>query len=578
MGSSLSMRIEKDVLIEMRDGVRLEANIYRPDDGNKHPAILVRSYDKGYMQQPRMLGIVHDFINSGYALISQTSRGRGASEGEWRPQDTFKIEGPDGFDSVEWIASQSWCDGNVGMTGASHMTCRQWLTAVENPRNLKAITPWTGDFESHYAPARTGGVISLFMALSYASGQIDVINRLEKEGKNVSEMRSVFTWAQNNPEESMNFLPLKDFPPARFEQMRNAFNWRLHPLTQPELEKLRQYEKVTVPCFHEFGWYDPCGWTVYENFKGMQKRGGSQISRQGQYLIMGPWQHGMAFQNVLGDINFGVLASSEGSMVNHHLIDFYDKYLKGKDIILPAVRYFVMGLNQWRNADDWPLPQTQWQRFYLHSKGIANTASGNGILSRDEPGSEPPDRFIYDPHNPVPTVGGAIIGAIAGAGGVTGPLDQCRIEKREDVLCYTTPALRENTEVTGPLQVHLFAATSTKDTDFTAKLIDVYPDGRAYNIGEGIIRASGRKLSEKPELINPGEVYEYVITVGQTSQLFREGHRIRVDISSSNFPQFDRNMNTGNPIGEDAKGIPAMQTIYHDNEYASYIDLPVIPK
>jgi len=286
----------------------------------------------------------------------------------------------------------------------------------------------------------------------------------------------------------------------------------------------------------------------------------------------------MTFQSVLGDINFGESAGSQGSRVNQRLIAFYDKYLRGKDIKIPSVRYFVMGVNQWRSADDWPLPQTQWQRFYLHSKGSANTAVGNGMLSRDEPGSESPDRFIYDPHSPVPTVGGAIIGAIAGAGGVVGPLDQYRIEKRNDVLCYTTPELKEDIEVTGPLQVHLFASTSAKDTDFTAKFIDVYPDERAYNLGEGIIRASGRNLTEKPELIHPGEVYEYVITVGQTSLVFRKGHRIRIDISSSNFPQFDRNMNTGNPVGEDAQGIPALQTIYHQPGYASYIDLPVIPK
>jgi hypothetical protein len=255
-------------------------------------------------------------------------------------------------------------------------------------------------------------------------------------------------------------------------------------------------------------------------------------------------------------------------------IAFFDRYLKGKNIKIPTVRYFLMGMNQWQESDVWPLPNTQWQRFYLHSRGNANTGAGNGALSREEPGSESPDVFIYNPHFPVPTIGSR---ALAVAGVVAGPLDQSLIEKRSDVLCYTSQELDEDLEITGdPIEIHLFASTSARDTDFAAKLIDVYPDGRAYNLVEGIKRARGLKSALKPELINPGQVYEYIIKMGKTSNLFRKGHRIRVDISSSNFPMFDRNMNTGNATGEDAKGIPAMQTIFHQPGYASYINLPVI--
>jgi putative CocE/NonD family hydrolase len=244
---------------------------------------------------------------------------------------------------------------------------------------------------------------------------------------------------------------------------------------------------------------------------------------------------------------------------------------------IPAVRYFVMGQNRWQTAREWPLPETEWQRFYLRSQGEANTAAGNGLLSREEPGIEPPDTYIYDPHNPVPTVGGPLIGALPGPGVVAGPLLQNEVEKRNDVLCYTSPELEQDLEVIGPLQLHLFAATSTADTDFTAKLIHVYPDGGAYNLAEGLIRASGRHNREERDEVVPGEIYEFVITLGHTSQRFRQGHRIRVDISSSNFPQFDRNMNTGHPIGEDACGVVARQQVYHQTRYASYIDLPVIP-
>jgi putative CocE/NonD family hydrolase len=247
--------------------------------------------------------------------------------------------------------------------------------------------------------------------------------------------------------------------------------------------------------------------------------------------------------------------------------------LRGKEVKIPAVKYFVMGRNRWEEADDWPLPQTQWQRLYLHSRGKANTAVGDGALSRDEPVSETPDRFAYDPGHPVPTVGGRFFGV----GLVPGPLDQYQVEKRQDVLCYTTPELKQDLEVSGPLKIHLFAASSARDTDFSARLVDVYPDGRAYNLVEGLKRAHALKSNDQPRLINPGEIYEYSIALGNTSQLFRRGHQIRAEISSSNFPMFDRNMNTGNLIGEDAHGIIAQQTVYHQSGYASYLDLPVIP-
>jgi putative CocE/NonD family hydrolase len=237
-----------------------------------------------------------------------------------------------------------------------------------------------------------------------------------------------------------------------------------------------------------------------------------------------------------------------------------------------------MGRNEWYSADTWPPFSVTWQRFYFHSWGQANTSGGYGLLNQDEPGAETPDNFEYHPLDPVPTLGGPIITPLAAPGMVPGPLDQNHIEKRGDVLCYTTPELEHDIEITGPLQVHLFAATSVKDTDFSAKFCDVYPDGRSYNLAEGIMRASGLKFTAKPELINPGEVYEYIITLGNTSQVFRKGHHIRVQISSSNFPLFDRNMNTGNEIGKDKQGIIAKQTIFHESGYASYIDLPVIPQ
>jgi putative CocE/NonD family hydrolase len=573
---TVSIKIDWDAMLEMRDGVHVCADIYRPDDGGRHPAILFRSYSKQlFKANPSRL---YYLIYAGYAVISSDLRGRGKSEGQWDPTQNQVVEGLDGYDSVEWIAKQSWCDENVGMAGLSHMGSFQWFTAIQRPPHLKAISPWTSDFSTMFVPPRAGGSISLITTLSWLPQVLeDIVNRQAAEGRNVTEMRQSLQWAQNQPEEFFNFLPLNETPLLKFGQIRDAWQWRLKPISQPELESQRLYEKIAVPCLHECGWYDGVGWSVFENFNGMRQRGGSAISRRGQHLVMGPWPHADQYQTVLGDLSFGPQANTTGSGIEQLQIDFFDKYLRGKDISIPAVRYFLMGQNRWHITDSWPPAGVEWQRFYLHSQGKANSALGDGLLSPDAPGNEATDSFSYDPLNPVPTLGGPLIGPLTVPGMVAGPLEQSQIEKRQDVLCYTSPEFKEDTEISGPLQLHLFAATSANDTDFSAKICHVYNNGLSFNLAEGIIRASGRNLVEKPESITPGRVYEYVITLGNTSQMMRKGERLRVQIASSNFPLFDRNMNTGNGIGEDLKGVCARQTIYHQTGFASYIDLPVMP-
>jgi len=570
-----TMLIEENLRIPMRDGIHLSADLYRPDDDDSHPVIFMRAYSKYYGQR---LPFLDELIEAGYCFVISDLRGRGQSEGEWNPQNNFTVEGVDGYDSVEWIAGQPWCDGNVGMYGVSHAACFAWLTAVEQPPHLKAIAPWTGDFNEQFVPPYTGGVISLITTLMWLPNEAaDTVRRMEQEGHDVTEMREVLSLARNNPGEVINYLPFKDVPLARFGKIRELLNWRLSPVPQPVLDEYRRYDKITVPVFHECGWYDGAGWSQFENFIELQSQAGSELSRDGQYMVCGPWAHGMIFQNTLGQINFGFRADNRGSGLHRHQIAFFDKYLRGKDIELPKIHYFVMGKNEWRSSNQYPLPQTQWTRFYLHSNGNANTADGDGVLSTEKPGDEPVDRYLYDPHQPVPTTGGPLIGALTGSDVIAGPIEQYHIEKRHDVLCYTTAPFEEDTEITGALQIHLYASSSACDTDFAAKLVHVYPDGRAYNLAEGIIRASGRNFGHQPEPIQPHEIYEFVITPGHTSQHFPRGHRIRIDITSSNYPLFDRNMNTGNKIGEDAEGIVAMQSIYHDADHPSYIDLPVIP-
>jgi len=570
---SRSARIDENAPITMRDGITLRADIYRPDDHARYPAILIRSpYNKALTRNSDFLNIITAAF-AGYAVVIQDIRGRFASEGEWRRDSMFTVEGPDGYDTIEWIASQRWCDGKVGMAGGSYLAGLQWAAAMESPPSLKAMAPWMGIWGAGMEPRPTGGAILLSVAATATPMMaVDVADRMEKEGHDVTEMRRAIQWGLDNPDEVLNFLPLKDVPFARFDRVRELWNMRLQPPGPLEQAKRQRFENVQVPCFYVCGWFDIIEWASFESFYRMRDRGGTPVARNGQYLLLGPWMHGQ-LPDFLGNVHFGRFAGGRFGLVSEQNIAFFDRYLRGRDIEIPRVKYFVMGANVWRTADDWPLPHTQWQRYYLHSQGRANTAAGDGVLSRDEPGSEPPDLFVYDPFNPVPTVGGRLVGV----GLVPGPLEQYHVEKRVDVLCYTTGELTQDLEVSDPLEVHLFAATSARDTDFTAKLVDVYPDGRAYNIAEGIIRASGRNLTGERELVNPGEVYEYAIGLGNTSQLFRRGHRIRIDISSSNFPAFDRNMNTGNPIGEDADGISATQRIFHQAGNASYIDFPVIP-
>ncbi|HEY31852.1 MAG TPA: CocE/NonD family hydrolase [Dehalococcoidia bacterium] len=577
---SSSILIDSNVPMEMRDGMVLRADIYRPDDDEKHPAIFMRAYRKVFGRVGHL--DIFAATRAGYALVTQVIRGRGSSEGEWHPEEASTVESQDGYDSVEWIAEQRWCDGNVGMMGYSHAGGMAAQTAMMNPPHLKAIAPWSSGVGQRqggpggFRPPNTGGAISFITALLWLPNEAaDVVNRLERQGQDVTEMRRSLEWARTNPEEYYNFLPLKDVPFAQFERIGQLWQFRLRGVPQTEEAKeVKTYERVMVPCSHLTGWYDGVSSASFESFMNMRTRGGSQLAREGQHIISGPWAHLLELGNHLGAMNYG---AGLGRPPSNHLIDFFNRYLRGEEVRIPPVMYFLMGRNEWHEADSWPLSQTQWQRFYLHSQGSANTSSGDGLLSRDEPSSEQPDTFTYDPHNPVPTVGGGLVGSPAGLGFTPGPLEQSAIERRNDVLCYTTPELKEDIEITGPIEVHVFAATSARDTDFTAKLVDVYPDGRSLNLVDGIKRARGLKSEYQPELISPDEIKEYVITLGPTSQLFRRDHRIRVDISSSNFPLYDRNMNTGNHIGEDSVGIPAKQTVYHEADYASYIDLPVIP-
>jgi putative CocE/NonD family hydrolase len=570
-----SIRIDRDVPMKMRDGVTLRADIYRPDDNEKHPAIVVRTpYNKTMSRASDFLSPIHAAF-AGYAFVIQDLRGRFASDGVWQ---TGGSEGPDGYDTIENVAAEKWCDGNVGMSGGSYLGRNQWQAALEHPPHLKAIAP---DIigSGPVGESRMSGPIDFESGVSwFVAMAVDVLARMKLQGKDVTKAEEMLDRARFNMSEVFNYLPFKDAPHFKYEGLEGAHRRITDVLpdsVKSEEDLWWPYQEVTVPCFYGTGWYDLATWGVFANFEKMKQLGGSKIAREGQYLICGPWVHGSHLPAYAGAIHFGPAGSAVATFMNERRITFYDKYLRGIEGSRrnPPIRYFCMGLNRWRNADTWPLPQTEFQKFYFHSCGHAQSAAGDGLLTLDAPGSEAPDRFIYDPMFPIPTVGGRLLdsGSL-----VPGPLEQSVVEKRNDVLCYTTPELKQDVEVTGPLKLHLFASTSVKDTDFVAKLVDVNSDGFAYNIAEGWIRTRFRKGILHPEFITPGLVYEYIIDLAHTSNMFEAGHHIRVDITSSNFPRIDRNMNTGNPFGVDKTGIPALQAIYHEADAASYIELPII--
>ncbi len=358
-----------------------------------------------------------------------------------------------------------------------------------------------------------------------------------------------------------------------------CFADQLHDIGRLEREGQHAlYPRVVVPALIIGGWYDFFFPTTLAHYQQMKLQGGSAAARRPR-LIVGPWTH-VDFPGMFPERDYGPQASTRAIDLTGIHLRWFDRWLKrienGVEQEQP-VRLFVMGIDEWREEADWPLPDTQYRRYYLRSQGHANTSAGDGLLST---GDEPADSFCYDPHNPVPTVGGALMLKVSPTKMNTGPLDQRLVEARDDVLCYTTPALERPIEVTGPIELVLHVSSSARDTDFTAKLVDVYPDGRAEILTDGILRVRYRESLTAPVLMEPGCVYELRIDVGATANVFRASHCIRLEISSSNFPRFDRNTNTGGTIANEGAEdlVQAINHVHHDRAHASYLIMPIIDR
>ena len=558
---STTVVIERNVPVPMRDGTILRADVYRPPVDHPVPAILCRiPYDISHALVPLSGLDPERAAEVGLAYVCETTRGRYGSKGRFYP---FVHERADGYDSVEWVAAQPWCSGAVGMAGRSYGGCTQWLAAIEQPPHLKAIFPVVIGSQFYENWIYQGGAFHLGFNLYWA---LLMTNPREA----------------NNANRHCEHLPLSTVPVLRENEAASFyFDWLEHATEDDYWQRIsihRHYPQVQVPAYNVGAWYDLFLPGTLENFTRMRAEGGSEAARRGQRLLVGPWGHGSTY-GTFPDHSFPQFAPTDAVDLTEIALRFFARHLNGERNGLdeePPVRLFVMGENRWRDEHEWPLARTRFTPWYLRSGFGAE--SPDGRLLPVPPGEESPDQYLYDPRDPAPTIGGitSLPGLLFGTS--SGPKDQRRLEARADVAVYTSDPLQQPLEVTGPLEVVLYAATDVPDTDWVAKLMDVQPDGASLILAEGILRARFRSGLETPGALQSGKVYAFRISAGATSNLFRPGHRIRVAITSSSFPRFDRNPNTGRPPGADGPEAlrAAHQTIFHDARRPSHIILPIV--
>jgi putative CocE/NonD family hydrolase len=513
-------------------------------------------------------------------VVIQDTRGRWASDGDGYP---LVNEMADGYDTVIWCAQQPWSNGKVGMFGGSYVGYTQLAAAVTHPPPLRTIIPAV-TFCDPRSIFFQGGALALGSGVSWGLLALAQMAIMRHQGgpQEKADLMSQLIAAVDGMAHMQTFhkLPLLDIPLiGRSGIVPFLADIVAHSSDDEFWQRVNcPHEEINLPAYHIGGWYDLFIGNTLSDYNAIRQKGNPH-----QKLLVGPWVHAK-YEGLNGEVDFGLQASAMILLPDEMQLRWFDYWLKGVDTGIlsePPIQIFVMGDNAWRTEEVWPLTSTKYTPYYLHSHGSANTLNGNGWLSLERPSDEAVDSYIYDPHNPVPTRGGGL--CCWDAALPAGAYDQGEIEKRPDVLVYTTQPLEHDVEVTGPLMAYLWAASTAPDTDFTAKLVDVGPcslDGcneYARNVADGLLRTRCRN-SGQVSLIKPGEVYEFTIDIGVTSNVFKAGHRIRLEISSSNFPRFDRNPNTGGPVAEEINLRPALQTIYHDNEHLSYILLPIIPR
>jgi putative CocE/NonD family hydrolase len=554
--------VERNVAAKMRDGVTLRADIYRPKADGKFPVLLVRTpYDKTGETNFGLKAAAR-----GYVVVAQDVRGRFTSEGEWY---TFKNESRDGYDTVEWAAALPYSNGKVGMFGGSYVGATQFLAAIAKPPHLAGVCPNVTASNYHDGWTYQGGAFEQWFNESWATGL--AMNTMRRR---VELAGNALGWTKILP---LRAYPVLEAPEA--EGLAPYFtDWLAHPNFDEYWKQISiedHYEQIQVPVFNLGAWYDIFLGGTLKNYARLKAEAGTEAARRGQRLLVYVGGHAGGWNNrKVGAVDFGEKLPIDGDELT---LRWYDWLLKGEANGVEKekpVKVFVMGKNEWREEDDWPLARAKSTKYYLHSTGAANGVAGSGALSTAAPVEEKPDQYVYDPTDAVPTIGGPLCCGALPTG--IGPEDQRPAEARSDVLVYTTPAFAKDTEVAGPVSLELFVSSSAVDTDFTGMLVDVWPNGFAQNLTSGILRLRYRNSQEKPELGNPGETYHITVDLWATSNVFLRGHKLRLEVSSSNFPRFDRNLNTGEEQARATRMVKATNVIYHDKAHPSALVLPIV--
>jgi len=568
--------VRKDVMVPMRDGVELATDTWIPAQ-TPAPTLLVRlPYGKD-LPQILAYGLVPNvfaLIEAGYAVVYQDCRGTFRSGGEFVP---MLNEPNDGADTVDWLLAQSWCDGNIGTYGPSYLGFVQWASAASG--KLKAIAPAVTTTDYYTAPWYSdGGAMSWHTVQSWTAtmAMVETLRQVSR-GTGDPELLAGLAGMVGEPQPHLAALP-----PGHQPLVEKVWPWWSDLLAHPsrdqfwqDLSVLDHAEQVTVPALHIGGWFDIFVNNTARSFTELRARSGAP---GGQRLIIGPWDH-LNSTGIYPDRQFGMTADAIAQDLTGHHRRFFDRWLRDRagaqDGDAP-VRIFVMGIDQWRDEPDWPLPGTSYVAYYLDGSGRANTAAGDGRLSQEPPAETATDTYLYDPMRPVPSLGGRVM--LPTTANAAGPVDQRPVESRDDVLCFSTDLLTEPVEVTGHVSLTLYVSSSAPDTDFTGKLVDVFPDGRAIFLTDGILRARYRNSLAKPELLTPGEQYRITLDLSVTSNVFLPGHRIRLEVSSSNFPRFDRNTNTGGLIASESasQAAVAVNRVRHGPAHPSQLTLPVV--
>jgi hypothetical protein len=585
VGPHLGIQMQFNVSVPMRDGANLRADVFTPDGPGPFPVVLTRTpYNKLAQQNQGIIGAQRGFI-----MVNQDVRGRQRSQGDFY---VFKHEIEDGYDTVEWAAKLPKSNGKVGMWGASYVGATQWLAALDNPPHLAGIMPALTPDDYFEDWAYQNGALQQWFAQSWAS-QIaggELPTQVSRGGRDSVAKSTV--------------LPLGNYTtltaPAIAGEAGNAalvpwyLDWLKHPTNDAYWQQwstAKDFSRIKVPVFIVEGWYDLFLGGGLHAYAGVKAHGGTEAARN-VHLLIAPGGHSGDMQ--VGIVNFGKVAAvdaptgriSTEPVTFDAMLDWYNQILRdppqnnnSTTATWKNVRYFEMGTNKWQMSDTWPPPEAKTVAYYLHSAGKANTASGNGNLSAEQTGGDAKaasDSFVYDPANPVPTLGGAM--CCDPRGMANGIQDQRPNDKRPDMLVFSTPVLTQNLNVTGPVSMTLYVSSSAPDTDFTAVLVDVAPDGMAHNIANGIVRMRYRDTDTKATFMTPGQTYKVNVDMWATSNVFLAGHRLRVDVSSSDFPLWDRNLNTTESPEAGTHGVKATNVIYHDAAHPSSLNLSVMPQ